>query len=157
MNLIDLLRSRATEADNRLTEQRHTIDAPLIHRYPFGCCEIVSTHWGLALQTEFPIFSIQIAQAYDRDNNEWHYWVELENIVLDLTAHQFDQYDAPLVVYIPSPLEKRFPDVKRFAPCEAEENANFPISQQLLGLLRYKHGHALGFLSPFGSDMLHMG
>lgn len=136
MNLMDLLRKRATEADKRLTEQRHRIDAPFLHRHPFGCCEIISIHWGLTLQTEFPELSIRIAQAYNRDNNEWHYWLELENIALDLTAHQFEQYDAPLVDKIPSPLEGRFSDIKRLTLCEAEGTANFPINQQLIELLR---------------------
>lgn len=136
MNLIDVLRMRATKIEEKLTEQRQIIDAPFLQKYPLDCCEIVSTHFGLTLQAEFPSSSIRIVRGYNCDKDEWHYWVELESIVLDLTAHQFDQYDEPLVGMTPSPLEDQFPDVERLTPCKAEEAANFPISHQILDCLR---------------------
>ncbi len=132
MGLFDFLSRSAAEANNMLTDQRGTIDAPFLHSYPCGCCEFISTHLGLVLDSRF---DVQIARAYDRQGNNWHFWVELEGLVLDLTAHQFEQYDAPLICLIPSPMEGYFPDVERILPRNAETAAEFSMSPKLMALL----------------------
>lgn len=133
MTLIDNIRECAAEANKLLLAQSSSIDAPFLYSYPYSCCDIISTHLSFILKYKY---DVRIAKAYNKNNDEWHYWLEMEGLVLDLTAHQFPQYNAPLICLIPSPLERQFKDVERVLPCDAEAKANFPINHQLLDLLR---------------------
>lgn len=79
------------------------IEAPFIHGFPQSCCELISVHLGLMLEKANPHQKVQVVKAYNRSSDEWHFWVEVDSLVLDLTAHQFGQHSEPLVCAKPSP------------------------------------------------------
>ena len=47
-------------------------------------------------------------------NGEMHYWFEIDDLVVDPTAHQFAEFGAPFVCTKPSLLEGRFPREMEF-------------------------------------------
>lgn len=137
MSLQESFARSAAKADEILRRHAQTLNCPFIHRYPFGCCELVSLHVALVLA---PIFDVRVAKAYNRTVNEWHYWVEVEGLVLDLTAHQFEPHSSPVVCKIPTPLEQRFPDVERLLPNELLVESNISRNDKLLELLQIFDG-----------------
>lgn len=107
------------------------IKSPFAHSFPENCCELISVHLGLLLSKANPHHKVQVVKAYNRSSDEWHFWVEVENIVVDLTAHQFEQYSSPLVCAKPSPLENAFPITERIPPREAKRAASFDINNEI--------------------------
>ena len=77
---------------------------------------------GKALHDIFPDADVVIAKAYNYSRGDWHFWVEVGDQVIDVTAHQFDGYLGPIVCRIPNPLEVKFPEVDRITPTQALEN-----------------------------------
>ena len=89
---------------------------PFVHSFPERSCELVSAFLAVAVGTKYTGSSVEVAMAYSRPRNEWHFWVEVDNLVLDATAHQFSEYRHVLVCARPSPLELLFPDIERLPP-----------------------------------------
>ncbi|WP_298916767.1 hypothetical protein [uncultured Roseobacter sp.] len=131
MTYIASLTEIAIAADRKFAALRKDLDSPFVHSYPRGCCELVAVHLGSVLENENPHKEVQIVRAYNRNSNDWHYWVEMGNMVLDLTAHQFEQYREPLICAKPSPLEVRFPDIERISASDAVCVAQFEINPQI--------------------------
>ncbi|MFY0619125.1 hypothetical protein [Shimia sp.] len=131
MTYIASLKEIAIAADRKLAAPRMDLDSPFAHSYPRGCCELVAVHLASVLENENPDKEVQIVRAYNRSSDDWHYWVEMGNIVLDLTAHQFEQYQEPLICAKPSPLEVCFPDIERISTSDAVCAAQFEINPQL--------------------------
>ena len=125
----------AISVGQKLTSCRNNLDAPFVRSYPENCCELVSIHLGLTLQAANSESEVEIVRAYNRDNDEWHYWVEMNNLVFDLTAHQFEGYKKPLVCAEPSPFEIRFPDMERISIGEAEIKAQFGVNSKIMHIL----------------------
>lgn len=125
----------AAAAVERLEACCGNISAPFIYKFPESCCELISVHLGLTLKKANPHQKVQVVKAYNRSSNKWHFWVEVDNLVLDLTAHQFGQYSGPLVCPKPSPLESSFPDIERISPREAKCAATFDINHEIEGIL----------------------
>lgn len=131
MTSIDSFIEFAITADKKLASCCKDLDGSFIHSYPEACCELVSVHLGLALENAYPGKEVQIVRAYHRNSDGWHYWVEMEGLVFDLTAHQFEQYREPLVCAKPSPLEVCFPDIQRISTSDAADCANFEMNPQI--------------------------
>ena len=131
MTSIDSFIGFAITADKKLAACRRDIGGPFVHSYPRSCCELISVHLGLILESANPGKMVEIVQAYNRGSNKWHYWVEMESLVFDLTAHQFEQFRGPLVCTKPNPLEMRFPDIERISVSDARLNALFPMNPQI--------------------------
>lgn len=92
---------------------------PFVHSFPKDSCEVVSAFLATAIANKYTGSSVEVAMAYSRPRNEWHFWVEIDNLVLDVTAHQFSEYEHHLVCPRPSPFEQLFPDVEHLAPNSA--------------------------------------
>lgn len=131
---IDIMRKGIFAANKLIIENAHQIEAPCLHSYPKNCCEVISKHLALVLEAKLPNSQVRVARAYRRSSDEYHFWIEVDHIVLDVTAHQFIQYSAPLVCFMPSPLEGYFNDVERLNPCK-ERDEEFQICPCLLTLL----------------------
>jgi hypothetical protein len=97
---------------------------PYVHSFPKSSCELASAFLAVAIEDKYYDSLIRVAKAYCRSNNEWHFWIEVGDLVLDATAHQFTEYKNPLVCLRPSPLEARFTDIERLAPKAALSNLN---------------------------------
>ena len=89
---------------------------PFVHSFPKNSCEVVSAFLAVAAASKYSGSIVVVARAYCRSKNEWHFWVEVGGFVVDVTAHQFTEYEHPLICAVPSPLEMRFPDVERLRP-----------------------------------------
>lgn len=93
-------------------EKASDSNLPFVFFYPKNCCEVASAFVGVALTRFLPQHPIQVAKAYSYAKNEWHFWVEAGDQVIDITAHQFDEYEDIVVCEKPSPLEQAFPDIE---------------------------------------------
>lgn len=118
---IDQLASWAQCAQDFFSKSNNIAGLPFVHSYPRSSCEVVSALLALTLQRRHKESSIEVAMGYNRTNNEWHFWIEVGNTVVDATAHQFPQFQEPLVTSRPSPLEVNYPDIERLTPAEAIE------------------------------------
>lgn len=136
MNSIAFFSDAAIAVDKKFIECRGSLNSPFVHSYPCNCCELISVHLGLILQESYPNAEVQVAIAYNRGLDKQHYWVEMEALVIDLTAHQFGSYSAPLICAKSSPLELCFPDVERLLPSEAEAAAEFDRNLQIMDILK---------------------
>ena len=131
MTSIDSFSGFATAADKRLASCRKDLESPFVHSYPRGSCELISVHLSLVLENANPGKEVQIVRAYHRSSGKWHYWVEMETLAIDLTAHQFKMYRGPLVCAKPNPLEIYFPETERISTTRAKLDANFEINPQI--------------------------
>lgn len=115
----DALQDDVRRADAFFNDEKCTTALPFVHSYPRGSCEIVSAVLAQALQQKYKEAPVQVAMGYDPQLNEWHFWVEIGEIIVDATAHQFAKYQGPLVIRRPSPLEDEYPHVERISPMAA--------------------------------------
>ncbi len=67
---------------------------PFIHDFPKGACEITSYIYAKLLHEQMPCKDIKLVSgSYD---GESHYWVNVNDLVYDLTFDQFKEVDEPL-------------------------------------------------------------
>lgn len=65
-------------------------------RFPYACCEIASVLlYKVLLEEGFTEFNIVVGTNSD---NELHLWLENEDFIIDLTSHQFDGFNSPLIL-----------------------------------------------------------
>lgn len=112
------LRSDASKTASFFCEKEQA-DLPFVHRFPQSACEVVSAFLAVALQSKYARSTVMVTMAYDRPNDEWHFWVEVDGFVIDATAHQFPEHNHPLVCAVPSPLAACFPDIEHMTPIAA--------------------------------------
>lgn len=79
----------ADKAEQYLMSQRATLDLPFIHNFPFSCCEISSLILGKIINDAFNNKDILLVKGYDRENDEYHFWLEVDSVVVDITSSQF--------------------------------------------------------------------
>jgi hypothetical protein len=82
---------------------------PFIHSFPKNCCEVVSFFFAQAMAHKYQESDIFIVHGYNKTKSVSHFWVVLDDIVLDLTAHQFHKINSPIICHHKNPLESRFP------------------------------------------------
>ncbi|MET3177847.1 UNVERIFIED_ORG: hypothetical protein ABIC43_000986 [Variovorax guangxiensis] len=100
-------------------DDQDAIDLPFIGTYPKNCCESVSTILAAVLAARYPESTVRLVEGYSREKNNYHFWVEVDDQVLDATAHQFAAYPASFVCPVPSPLAMEYPDIEREIPSAA--------------------------------------
>ncbi len=88
---------------------------PFMSRFPIGSCEPSSAILAVALAKRFPESQILLVKAYTSNCVSGHFWVEIDGFVADATAHQFHGISGPLVEKMPSPLEPKFPFMRRLS------------------------------------------
>lgn len=72
-----------------LEENSNNIELPFIHKFPRDCCEVTTLIFALAISKNKLSSTYVVAKGYDRANNAWHYWLESEGNIIDITADQF--------------------------------------------------------------------
>ncbi len=110
------LRSDAIRAGAFFCRPEQVNSVPFVHSFPRDSCEVVSAFLAIAMQKKYSRSTVAVVMAYKSASNEWHFWVDIDGFIVDATAHQFAEYEHPLVCVGPSPLETRFPDVERLQP-----------------------------------------
>lgn len=78
-------------------EEKHLqINLPFIHSFPKSCCEIVTILLGKVYYEINKKHNINIISGYDRDEDECHYWLTVNDLVFDITADQFSEIEFPI-------------------------------------------------------------
>jgi hypothetical protein len=72
-----------------LEDNFNNIKLPFIHKFPRDCCEVTTLIFALAISKNKLSSTYVIAKGYDRANDAWHYWLESEGNIIDITADQF--------------------------------------------------------------------
>ncbi|MDE9569610.1 hypothetical protein [Xenorhabdus bovienii] len=115
----------------KIFEQEHQkindMGIPFFYSFPINSCQGTSVFLGMVAQQFFPDADIKIVLGGDRKNEDFHYWLEIDKKVYDLTVDQFiswmdKQYncpDKPIYAEKKHPLAKYFFYKKRFSPIEA--------------------------------------
>lgn len=103
---------------------------PFLHDFPNNSCEIVTAFLASAIASKYNIQSVKVIHARSPDKSEQHFWLEVGEIIVDATAHQFKNHKTPLVCLRPNPLEKQFPHLAQTTSDIAMSNLEF-LSPQL--------------------------
>ncbi|MBO1894214.1 hypothetical protein HNW13_000140 [Shewanella sp. BF02_Schw] len=89
-----------------------SIGLPHFYNFPRNCCEGVSVYFAFYTMQMFPSVNVEVVHSRNSDD-EHHYWVEIDGLIFDLTADQFDECNAPIIAQASSPLENVFPICER--------------------------------------------
>ncbi len=124
------------ELDEALRKVESNPRVPHIHSFPHNCCEIASLNFGDALESYFPSDEIILVGGRGEIFKGQHFWLELRDLVLDLTAHQFDDIFAePFACYAPGPHDWQRSIFKRVKIADAKiERDAMKIYPQLTDL-----------------------
>ncbi len=88
--------------------------------FPKNCCEGASFFFGLYIMYKFPNSTIEIVKGTNDSpaDSECHIWVEVDGLVFDLTADQFEGIDEPIYGKELHPLSKVFvPQSRKYLSC----------------------------------------
>jgi len=86
---------------------RTSIDLPFFHSFPTNCCESASIFLGKFLADRYPNSAVLIVIGTN-SASEQHFWVEINDLVFDITADQYKNISAPIYGKKTHPLEKTF-------------------------------------------------
>ncbi|MDC9597210.1 hypothetical protein [Xenorhabdus anantnagensis] len=120
----------ATDTRTVFEKEHQKIDdmgIPFFYSFPKNACWGSSILVSMAVQQFFPDTDIKIVLGGNRKNDDFHYWLEIDKKVYDLTVDQFiswidEQYncpDKPIYAEKKHPLAKYFFYKQRFSPVEA--------------------------------------
>lgn len=99
-----------TEHDN--------IKLPFFDAFPRNCCEGASSFLAFYLMDKFPKKEVYVIHGKSSDGYENHYWVEVDDLIYDLTADQFDEIDEPIYGAKYHPMSSLFSvTTSQFASC----------------------------------------
>jgi hypothetical protein len=75
------------------------LDIPFFNSFPKNCCEGASFFFGLIVQDMYPNQTVEIIKArrVNECEDEYHYWIEIEEHIFDLTCDQFDSIHLPIL------------------------------------------------------------
>lgn len=123
------LQSDATIAKAFFAREEQVERLPCVHCFPKNSCEVVSAIFSVAVAAKYPQSHVEVAMAYSPPRNEWHFWAEIDGVVVDVTAHQFPEHLGPLVCPRPSPFELEFSDIERLPPQTALGRLDFILPE----------------------------
>lgn len=83
-------------------------DLPFMWQFPINCCERAAALLCVALKKKYPDSQVLYVSGKKLESADMHFWLEFDGIVLDPTAHQFEDSANPLICFKPSPLESTF-------------------------------------------------
>ena len=70
-------------------KNNQNIDLPFIHKFPDSCCEVTTLALAFAISKNKLSCTYLVGKGYDRDNDIWHFWIEADGCITDITADQF--------------------------------------------------------------------
>ena len=100
-------------------------ELPFARNFPKNSCEIASAILFLALSDKYSSVQCTRVKGIDPNTSAIHFWVEVECLVLDPTAHQFPQVAAAFAGVQPQFLRNKFSDVLR----ESKEDVLCALSE----------------------------
>lgn len=123
------LRKDVTKAEAFFTRPEQVDHLPFVHGFPKNSCELVTALLAVAIKHRYLQASVEVISAHSTSTTEQHFWLEVDGIVVDATAHQFDHFNEPIICPRPSPLEAQFPELERLTPDEAIGRLDFLSAQ----------------------------
>jgi len=94
------------------------IKLPFFESFPDNCCEGASSFLAFYFMDKFPLKDVYVIHGKSSDGHENHYWVEIDGLIYDLTADQFDEVDEPIYGVKSHPLSAWFcVTSSQFASC----------------------------------------
>ncbi|WP_353165743.1 hypothetical protein [Acinetobacter sp.] len=95
------------EVYNCLLKELSKLDNSVHTRFPHGCCDIASSLLIRILKKE-GFDDLKLVRGANFDNS-YHVWVEYKDLIIDLTADQFDEINGAfiLIEYNKYPLNKK--------------------------------------------------
>ncbi|MDC4568938.1 hypothetical protein NQ776_07360 [Acinetobacter baumannii] len=93
---LHLVRQIAESVYLCLTNDLNTFFNSRNDRFPHGCCDLASILlYKVLLEEDFTdINLIKGTNAFSED----HVWIEYKSYVIDLTAHQFEEFSSPFIL-----------------------------------------------------------
>jgi hypothetical protein len=91
----------------------------------------VSLILGKVLSEEFPEHSVFLVKGTDPEPNEMHFWVEINDLALDITADQFEGINAPIYGIQQKQIIDRFKIIEKMHIKMALETNSFSTSRKL--------------------------
>ena len=115
----NMLRKDATKAAALLQRLGRAMPIPFLGNFPTNSCEAASAILGTVSERRYSSVKVRVVAGYDRTANVSHYWVEVGEYVMDITAHQFPEHAVPIIALRPNPIEQRFPASEWLSPAAA--------------------------------------
>jgi len=88
------------------------IDLPYFTGFPTNACEGASLFLGAILKEKFATSHIEYLKGYD-ENGAIHFWLEVDDLVFDITADQFPEIESPLFGATHQSLADIYSDIER--------------------------------------------
>jgi len=76
--------------------------------FPKNSCQGASILLGMMLKEKHPSSQVIYVKGEDA-NNYCHYWLEVDSLIFDITADQFEEVELPIYGEISQPLLSKFP------------------------------------------------
>ena len=83
-------------------------EMPFMHSFPENACERSAALLMVALVEKYKNDRIVFVKGVSRETGAIHFWLEVNNYVVDPTAHQFPDFEKPIIGVKPHPLESVF-------------------------------------------------
>lgn len=122
---IDLCRSVSF-----FSEDQDALSMPFMHSFPKNCCERCAALLCVALRQKYPDAHVVYVKGRNAQSTDMHFWIEVDQFVLDPTASQFNEFSDPLLCQLPHPLEPvfirehetRYPEYETDLPANSNGN-----------------------------------
>ncbi len=88
-------------------QYKDEINLPWFSSFPKNCCESASIFLGKAIKEAIPDSDIFYVKGESVDG-ESHYWLEVNNLVVDITIEQFEGESSPIYSAGNHPLSDEF-------------------------------------------------
>lgn len=97
--MIEKINSIALKLVNILQDSgiMESIDISFLQLFPQNCCEVVSNLFKFIIEDTFPDVKVDIVKGSDCEYIEHHFWCKIDNLLYDLTAHQFETVAGPII------------------------------------------------------------
>lgn len=107
---------------------------PFIHSFPKNCCEITSAILAAALSIKYPTETVLVIKGENISNN-YHFWIKINILIIDLTAHQFQGHRGPILCENYNPLEIEFTNTNQISVEVALEQLDIISDRQKSDLI----------------------
>ena len=83
-----------------IRDRHKELDIPFFYSFPKNSCEGASIFFGHIAKLMFPDIKIAIVKGFrmfSEDDEGYHFWVEINGRIFDLTSDQFDEASEPII------------------------------------------------------------
>ena len=91
-------------------------------QFPKNSCEGASRVFAHIITTRFPDCNIHVVEGYDYPNDDRHYWVQIDDLIYDLTCDQFNISPKIILGERTTPLITKYNDLEFISGRDIFEN-----------------------------------